>query len=72
MYNLYCQYIDKGFSTYIVNILKRMYNLYCQYIEPVPVEPVERFRRNRQGHHIVCSPPLWLDQSNKELWLAVE
>ena len=38
-------------------------------IEPVPVE---RFRRNRQGHHIVCSPPLWLDQSNKELWLAVE
>ena len=40
--------------------------------DPVPVEPVERFRRNRQGHHIICSPPLWLDQSNKELWLAVE
>ena len=42
------------------------------FIEPVPVEPVERFRQNRQGHHTVCSPHLWLDQSNKELWLAVE
>ena len=39
---------------------------------PVPVEPVDRLRRNRQGHHIICSPPLWIDQSNSELWLAVE
>ena len=38
----------------------------------VPVEPVEELRWNRQGRHISCSPPLWLNQSDNELWLAVE
>ena len=49
-----------------------MLQIVLNVIRTVPVEPVERFRQNRQGDHIIGSPPLWLDQSNKELWLAVE